>query len=49
MQPAYLVPLPRFFRPSSDGPQSLDFPTFQALMRDLPPLAAAVGRRLGNT
>ena len=30
----------------SDGPQSLDFPTFQALMRDLPPLAAAVGRRL---
>jgi 3-deoxy-7-phosphoheptulonate synthase len=32
----------------SDGPQSLDFPTFQALMRDLPPLAAAVGRRLGN-
>jgi 3-deoxy-7-phosphoheptulonate synthase len=32
----------------SDGPQSLDFPTFQALMRDLSPLAAAVGRRLGS-
>ena len=30
----------------SDGPQSLDFPAFQALMRALPPLAAAVGRRL---
>ena len=32
----------------SDGPQSLDLPAFAALMRDLPPIAAAVGRNLGK-
>jgi len=30
----------------SDGPQSLDFPTFQKLMAELPPIAAAVGRSM---
>jgi 3-deoxy-7-phosphoheptulonate synthase len=30
----------------SDGPQSLDFPTFAALMRDLPLLVGAMGRTL---
>ena len=33
-------------RALSDGPQSLDFPTFEALMRGLPPVAAAAGRSL---
>ena len=32
----------------SDGPQSLDLPAFQSLMRGLPPIAAAVGRDLGG-
>ncbi len=32
----------------SDGPQSLDFPTFRALMGELPPIAAAVGRGMGG-
>jgi len=30
----------------SDGPQSLDFPAFQAMMRDLPRVAQTAGRRL---
>ncbi len=30
----------------SDGPQSLDFPTFQKLMAELPPIATAVGRSM---
>jgi 3-deoxy-7-phosphoheptulonate synthase len=30
----------------SDGPQSLDFPTFQTLMRELAPIVAAVEREL---
>jgi 3-deoxy-7-phosphoheptulonate synthase len=32
----------------SDGAQSLDLPTFQALMSSLPPIAAAAGRQLGG-
>jgi len=30
----------------SDGPQSLDIPAFEAMMRDLAPIVAASGRRL---
>ena len=32
----------------SDGPQSLDLPAFQTLMRELPAVAAVTGRRLGR-
>ncbi len=31
----------------SDGPQSLDFAAFEAMMRDLPAVARTAGRRLG--
>jgi len=35
-------------RALSDGPQSLDIPTFERLMRDLPAVAAVAGRRMAG-